>query len=586
MKTVAWKRSRVLKLGGVATIILFVFVLFIRSGNDGESHGWNLRSEALKSRLRTEREVPFLTPEKLGNFEPEEEPIGDGPGDGGKPYRLPANKQNEADESISEYGMNMAVSNAISLERPIPDTRMSECKHWHYPENMGLKASVVVVFHNEGWSTLMRSPPEMLEEIVLVDDFSDKENLKDELDTYIKRFNGKVKLIRNTQREGLIRTRTIGAQQSKGDVVVFLDAHCEVNRNWLPPLLAPIYKDRTTMTVPFIDGVDYQTFEYRPVYSPGTLFRGIFEWGMYYKETELPPDMEKNRPHKSAPYKSPTHAGGLFAIEREYFLELGAYDPGLLVWGGENFELSFKVWQCGGSIEWVPCSRVGHVYRGFMPYSFGKLGEKHKGPLITINYKRVIEVWFDDKYKEFFYTREPLARFLDSGDISEQLAIKEKFKCKSFQWFMDNVAPDMLHKYPELPPNLYWGEFRNKGTNTCMDTMGRPAPTKMGVSGCHGLGSNQVRYRKSQLVRLNEKGQIGIGERCVDADKSSVKLIFCPMGKVDGPWVYAENELTLKHKTFDKCLAVHPSNNQLILRECDVDNTYHQWTFKKLKSRY
>ena len=90
------------------------------------------------------------------------------------------------------------------------------------------------------------------------------------------------------------------------------------------------------MTVPVIDGIDHETFEYRPVYGPGTNFRGIFEWGMLYKETDLPPEMVAERKYNSAPYKSPTHAGGLFAIDRQYFLELGTGGGGggyiLLTW--------------------------------------------------------------------------------------------------------------------------------------------------------------------------------------------------------------------------------------------------------------
>uniref|UniRef100_A0A1B6CZF7 Polypeptide N-acetylgalactosaminyltransferase n=1 Tax=Clastoptera arizonana TaxID=38151 RepID=A0A1B6CZF7_9HEMI len=543
------------------------------------------KSTLQKLRSNHNREAPHYS-DDLGNFEPGPSKERSGPGERGVRHDLQPDQENEAAQSLSEFGMNMACSDEISLDRSIPDLRLEECKHWNYPTDLP-KTSVIIVFHNEGWSTLMRTvhsvinrtPPQFLEEILLVDDFSNKPDLKDKLDNYIEQFDGKVRLVRNRQREGLIRTRSRGAEEARGEIILFLDAHCEVNVNWLPPLVAPIYKDRKVMTVPVIDGIDYNTFEYHTVYQEGHHFRGIFEWGMLYKENELPSREANSREYNSEPYKSPTHAGGLFAMDRSYFLELGAYDPGLLVWGGENFELSFKIWQCGGSILWVPCSRVGHVYRSFMPYNFGNLAKKKKGPLITINYKRVIETWFDEKHKEYFYTREPLARFLDMGDISEQVALKEKLQCKSFQWFMDNVAYDVYDKFPELPPNLHWGELHNVASQTCMDTMGHGPPTLMGMAHCHGYGSNQ-------LVRLNAKGQLGIGERCVDADSQGLKLVFCKLGTVDGPWLYDEETHTLLHKQRKKCIALHPQTNHLSLMPCDIVNTYQQWVFKEVKPNW
>ena len=77
------------------------------------------------------------------------------------------------------------------------------------------------------------------------------------------------------------------------------------------------------------------------------------------------------------PYPSPTMAGGLLAADRKYFFEIGGYDDGMEVWGGENLELSFRTWMCGGSLEFIPCSHVGHIFRPGHPYNM--TGEQGKG---------------------------------------------------------------------------------------------------------------------------------------------------------------------------------------------------------------
>lgn len=66
------------------------------------------------------------------------------------------------------------------------------------------------------------------------------------------------------------------------------------------------------------------------------------------------------------------------------------------------YRVRWQIWQCGGSLEIVTCSHVGHVFRKATPYSF----PGGTGQVINKNNRRLAEVWMDD-FKDFFYIISP-----------------------------------------------------------------------------------------------------------------------------------------------------------------------------------
>lgn len=145
--------------------------------------------------------------------------------------------------------------------------------------------------------------------------------------------------------------------------MVFLDAHCECVRGWLEALLTPLVHSRTTVATPIIDVIHHTTMELN---TADINSRGAFDLTLTFTWEPIPKRvLDKLKNDRTAYIESPAMAGGLFAIDREYFYNLGSYDEKMTIWGGENLEMSVRVWTCGGKLVMVPCSRVGHIFREF-----------------------------------------------------------------------------------------------------------------------------------------------------------------------------------------------------------------------------
>uniref|UniRef100_T1GDE0 Polypeptide N-acetylgalactosaminyltransferase n=1 Tax=Megaselia scalaris TaxID=36166 RepID=T1GDE0_MEGSC len=334
----------------------------------------------------------------------------------------------------------------------------------------------------------------------------------------------KVRILRNEQREGLVRSRVRGADAAEADVLTFLDSHVECNENWLEPLLERVVEDPTRVVCPVIDVINMDNFQY---IGASADLRGGFDWNLVFKWEYLSPtDRSRRQLDPTQAIQTPMIAGGLFVINKGYFNKLGKYDMKMDVWGGENLEISFRVWQCGGSLEIIPCSRVGHVFRKRHPYTF----PGGSGNVFARNTRRAAEVWMDD-YKQYYYAAH-----------RRQIGAERTSTSKPFKWYLENVYPEL-----QVPETQQIGVLRQG--QLCLDTMGHLIDGTVGLYQCHNTGGNQ------EWV-ISKKGQIKHHDMCltlVTFQKGShVVMKFCDDSE-NQEWKIREGNF-LQHSKLNICL--------------------------------
>lgn len=490
---------------------------------------------------------------------------------------LSEEEQKQAEDLYMRYGYNVFLSDRLPLDRTLPDTREKGCVYKAYPKDLP-NVSVVLIYLNEALSVIKRAvrsivnrtPPHLLKEIILVDDHSSNDDLKEPLDLYMKSIEEEkpsVKLIRvrHEKQLGLAAARVSGWKAASADVVAILDAHIEVHEVWAEPLLTRIKENRTIVTSPVFDVVSYNNLKVIPYLPNG---QG-FDWNLWCMYESFRPEYYQ-RGDSSLPGKSAS-VMGIIVADRQFLGEIGLLDEGMKVYGGENVELAIRVWTCGGSVEVVPCSKIAHIARMHKPYTRDYEVHARRNAL------RVAEVWMDEyKRNVNMAWNLPLKDHgIDIGDVSERKKLRERLKCKPFKWYLDNVYR-CLDPWDDV---LAYGGMKNLDADLCLDQGIESSKTPIAYP-CHYLGPQAVYYRSSGELYIGSiKSFKKSDNRCVtDQGQTQTEpgLLSCSEATQKGMsinWDFSQGK-ELKNRATKRCLEIH--DKKLVLHEC----TGQRWEVK------
>ncbi|KAL4226420.1 polypeptide N-acetylgalactosaminyltransferase [Mactra antiquata] len=502
-----------------------------------------------------------------------------GPGANGDVVAVPKNDDNytELRQKYLKYQVNNFLTNIVGLKRIQPDRRPEVCKQKIYPSDLPA-VSIILTFRDEPFVTLLRtvysiletSPTHLIKEIILVDDGSEDEELLSAVKVHAANVD-KLKLIRNERSLGLMRARQRGILSSEADYFIVMDGHVEATPGWLEPIMYRLKTHPKSLLTSHIGIVKCEDFGFFLGHHEDFVLLfdqvSLNEHWVRYK-----PEYLKYRNGSVEPIPYGMVPGMMMSMKKSFFLDLGGFDLGMEVWGAEHMEMSVKVWLCGGRVEMVPCSKLGHLYR---PAPWHKFTEKKD--YVLKNLLRFTLVWMDGYMQEMaLHTRrsDNETKMMERvGDISERLQIKSDQKCKPYQSFIDLILNTFAVYVPVNPKAK--GVIKNRSRKQCLDRSQTDGRFSLILYPCNG--------NVNQFIILTE-------DSCLRADRTwfvvepgsdniHVKMDESVRDKDESKWSYESNG-NLKHIKTGKCLTASYTD-KISLDSC-TDTQFQQWDWETM----
>ena len=172
-----------------------------------------------------------------------------------------------------------------------------------------------------------------------------------------------------------------------------------------------------------------------------------------------------------------------------------------------------------------------------------------------------------DEYKKYYYATQDKLAVIDTKSVQKRRDLRKQLNCKSFQWYMENILPEVV--VPKWEPE-YFGLLNMKNDESvCLRVQGGK---RIIMDSCDNMDGEH------NVFGVDKAGQLKWNNiSCMQSNTTNNRVYLgnCDVGTM---WKVTK-ENTILHMPSNNCLT--KDGTGIVLAHCENENTSQQWHFSQ-----